>query len=709
MLIVLFSYGAAQAQSMAINSDGSTADASALLDVKSTAKGVLVPRMTKADRNGITSPATGLLVYQTGPDSAGFHFYDGTAWRWLSTASAQQGWLTTGNGGTTTGNFFGTTDNTPLSFRQNNGWIGRLDAANRNYYIGGGAGASAVGNTNVALGDSALRSGIASQAVVIGGQAGKINNSTGSIVIGYEAAATNTTPGVAIGYQSQRLPGSATNTSLGSFTLNAGATGSDNVAVGYNAMPQNTSGVGNTGIGSNTLILNTISHFNTAVGYNALRRLVNGANNEAMGAGALSSLDSSSNSTAIGTSALTGSVSVDTSINNVAIGYLSQNGIRSSRGNVSVGAQTMVNNSTGFYNVALGDSAMRFSGTSNNNVAVGKSAGLTMASSVANVYVGAYAGNQTPFFLYNTSNNTFIGHRSGINTTSGATKNTFVGDSSGLFVQAGTHNTFLGANTAAANGFLTNATAIGYRAYTTDDNSLILGGINGINGATADTRVGIGTTSPPVGSLLSVANNFMVQPSGTVQYANGVGYMMYMFESGFTNADRMLIAHSPAFSNYGIQYQDASDRMNFLSNGSSVLTVDLSGTNRVGINTSSPNSTLHVDGTVAVGVTMGLAGGTIATPLSLANAKSYIGCSPADNSNNFYQLPDPTTVPGRIYYIRNNSNSFFVNIVTAAGSIFAGNSNTAVGGNTYTLNPTTSVKTVICISDGLNWTVGKID
>jgi hypothetical protein len=72
-------------------------------------------------------------------------------------------------------------------------------------------------------------------------------------------------------------------------------------------------------------------------------------------------------------------------------------------------------------------------------------------------------------------------------------------------------------------------------------------------------------------------------------------------------------------------------------------------------------------------------------------------------------LPDPATVPGRIYYIRNNSGIFFANIVTAAGNIFPGSSNNVAGGNTYTLNPTTAVKTVICISDGTNWTVGRID
>jgi hypothetical protein len=47
------------AQSFAINTDGSSAHASALLDVKSTNKGLLVPRMSKAEKNAIAAPATG--------------------------------------------------------------------------------------------------------------------------------------------------------------------------------------------------------------------------------------------------------------------------------------------------------------------------------------------------------------------------------------------------------------------------------------------------------------------------------------------------------------------------------------------------------------------------------------------------------------------------------------------------------------------------
>lgn len=53
--------------------------ASSLLDINSTSKGVLIPRMSKAQRDAIASPAVGLLIYQTN-SAPGFYFYTGAAW-----------------------------------------------------------------------------------------------------------------------------------------------------------------------------------------------------------------------------------------------------------------------------------------------------------------------------------------------------------------------------------------------------------------------------------------------------------------------------------------------------------------------------------------------------------------------------------------------------------------------------------------------------
>ena len=66
----------------------STPDASAIVDVTSTEKGMLIPRMTAAQRGMITSPATGLMVFQTDA-TAGFYFYNGTAWTSLNGTNGQ--------------------------------------------------------------------------------------------------------------------------------------------------------------------------------------------------------------------------------------------------------------------------------------------------------------------------------------------------------------------------------------------------------------------------------------------------------------------------------------------------------------------------------------------------------------------------------------------------------------------------------------------
>lgn len=63
-----------------------TIDASSMLDIQSTTKGVLVPRMTKTQRNAISSPATGLMIYQT-DNTPGLRVYNGTNWmRYTETA-----------------------------------------------------------------------------------------------------------------------------------------------------------------------------------------------------------------------------------------------------------------------------------------------------------------------------------------------------------------------------------------------------------------------------------------------------------------------------------------------------------------------------------------------------------------------------------------------------------------------------------------------
>ncbi len=65
-----------------INADGSSPSTSAMLDVKSTDKGFLPPRMTTAQRNAIATPSEGLVIYNT--NEKALNVFTGTAWSSLT-------------------------------------------------------------------------------------------------------------------------------------------------------------------------------------------------------------------------------------------------------------------------------------------------------------------------------------------------------------------------------------------------------------------------------------------------------------------------------------------------------------------------------------------------------------------------------------------------------------------------------------------------
>jgi hypothetical protein len=68
----------ANSQSVAVNTTGTPADASAMLDISSISKGFLPPRMTTIQRTGISSPANGLIVFDTDTKT---YWYFATTWK----------------------------------------------------------------------------------------------------------------------------------------------------------------------------------------------------------------------------------------------------------------------------------------------------------------------------------------------------------------------------------------------------------------------------------------------------------------------------------------------------------------------------------------------------------------------------------------------------------------------------------------------------
>src|SRR6187397_878059 len=98
-LVILFSLFATIAfaqnifpSSGAVGIGTTTPNASSLLEIKSTSKALLIPRMTQTQRNAITTPATGLLIYQS-DHTPGFYYYSGTAWTAVTQKS--KGWSLT--------------------------------------------------------------------------------------------------------------------------------------------------------------------------------------------------------------------------------------------------------------------------------------------------------------------------------------------------------------------------------------------------------------------------------------------------------------------------------------------------------------------------------------------------------------------------------------------------------------------------------------
>ena len=128
---------------------------------------------------------------------------------------------------------------------------------------------------------------------------------------------------------------------------------------------------------------------------------------------------------------------------------------------------------TGLFNTAVGLDALRNNIGGSSNSALG-------AQALRNVTGGS---------------NSAFGSSAGLLTTTGS-RNTFVGENAGDANTTGNNNTVLGQGADLGAPDLTNASAIGQRAQVASSNSLVLGSINGVNGSSSDTNVGIGTTSP---------------------------------------------------------------------------------------------------------------------------------------------------------------------------------------------------------------------
>lgn len=259
-------------------------DQSAVLEISSSTKGVLMPRMSLQQRNAIQSPAQGLVVYQT-DFLSGFYYFDGKEWKALTNAVSDKSvaldptdWSLNGN------------DVAGPSVATASSYIGTPGSVPINFKIGGVT-------------------------------AGKIANSN-DFYLGYNSGLT--------------ASGGGNNTGLGTSTLRSLTTGYNNSAIGFEALKSNTTGANNLAIGGFSLSSNTSGTGNMALGHAALILTTTGSSNVAIGADALFTNSSGSQNIAIGRGAL---VNLTTTNNNIAIGYQAGNSLTSGSANILIGTQ----------------------------------------------------------------------------------------------------------------------------------------------------------------------------------------------------------------------------------------------------------------------------------------------------------------------------------------------------------------------------------
>ena len=159
-------------------------------------------------------------------------------------------------------------------------------------------------------------------------------------------------------------------------------------------------------------------------------------------------------------------------------------------GNTFVGFLTGLANPTGDSNSFVGNQAGQRDTTGAGNSFFGSISGGFNTTGARNSFFGVASGGSNSTGLSNSAFGTFAGS----NNTTG-NNNSFFGSDSGGSNTAESNNTFLGSLSNGAAG-ITNATAVGFKASVTQSNSIVLGSINGVNNATANTRIGIGTTAP---------------------------------------------------------------------------------------------------------------------------------------------------------------------------------------------------------------------
>jgi len=369
------------------------------------------------------------------------------------------------------------------------------------------------------------------------------------------------------------------NTFVGIGAGFSNTTGNQNTFVGKAAGYSNTVGDQSTFIGMYAGQLNTTGWFNTFVGAWAGYQNTTGNLNAFMG-------------TDCGNYNTTGSE--NSFFGNAAGGF-----------NTTGNQNAFFGRTAGYSNSADGNSFFgRSAGTTTttggNNSFFGLNAGYNNLTGESNCFFGYYAS------IFNTtgSHNSFFGERSGMYVTSGSS-NIGIGSYSASSLKKGNYNTFLG--TGAGSNELQksdaiNSMALGYGAYTTADNQVVIGN-DSITQTLLRGNVGIGTTIPT--ELLHVVGSGSAKALKVETTSRHAAFIELSSNSG------ELITRLQSNSKTGFVGTMTNNRFDIYSNGIERISADTTGNVGIGYSSGSEitNNKLAVNGNIYANGTITAIGG----------------------------------------------------------------------------------------------------
>ncbi|NUM30889.1 MAG: hypothetical protein HUU47_01015 [Bacteroidetes bacterium] len=452
-------------------------------------------------------------------------------------------WKITGNSGTTSSNFIGTTDNVPLYFKVNNTIAGKIDNANQILFFGHEAGKSITsGISNTFIGDDAGYSTTSgSNNTFLGTASGYNNTGSKNTFIGTSSGSSNTTgaENTVLGYLSgyNNTEGNY-NTSIGTNSLFSNVAGSNSVAVGYKSMYYSNSSS------------SSYTNYNTAVGYESHRGSSSPSNNtgnynSAMGYQSLWSVSTGSYNTSVGYQALYSDTS---GVSNTAIGYFSLNKNTDGNENTSIGARSLNNNTNGGKNTSIGCSSMYENTTGTDNTSVGYSSLSKNTTGNYNCGFGSLSLSKN----LDGEENTALGYSALRDNTTGS-NNTSVGNYSLLHHKYGDENTALGNSALWADTSGENNTAIGYYALRNNKNgnkNTALGAlslrsnITGIN----NTAIGYYSLYANTSGENNIALGYSSMQLNTTGYSN-IAIGIYALRNNTSKSNLIAIGDSALLKN----------------------------------------------------------------------------------------------------------------------------------------------------------------